>query len=109
MKKSMIFAVVAMIIALCSISCSSEGTSENSSESSTDTTALQKGVVFRTAVYGRIEAMTDVLLEDGTQFYAARPAGCGNKVKFLAPGDTVFYYTEHDGAHGCIEAIYWKK
>ncbi len=53
--------------------------------------------------------MTDVLLEDGTQFYAARPAGCGNKVKFLAPGDTVFYYTEHDGAYGYIEAIYWKK
>jgi hypothetical protein len=108
MKKIMIFAVVAMIVALCAVSCSSEGTSKNSSESSTKTTALQKGVVFRTAVYGRIEAMTDVLLEDGTQFYAARPATCGDKVKFLAAGDTVFYYTEHEGYYGYVEEIHWK-
>lgn len=106
MKNKLFTAVVATIVALCTVSCS-ESTSENSGENSK--TALKKGVVFRTAVYGRIEAMTDVLLEDGMQFYAARSAGCGNKVKFLAPGDTVFYYTEHDGAHGCIEAIYWKK
>lgn len=109
MKKKLFTAVVATIVALCTVSCS-ESTSENSGENSK--TALKKGVVFRTAVYGRLGASTDVLLEDGTIFYASRyGAKCSDEVRFLAHGDTVFYKIEKGESDplGYVEDIHWKK